>query len=420
MPIMSIVYDNLSAAFILTQRNPTKEDDDEYFKALNKRMENRKNNIFDQDLEIKFNELSKKVGIVDKSLYSYCISMIDTHLDHQEFNNRLSKYNVPLQSERAIFSVAIPSEFYYNYNNVVINEGILVRGIINKKILGSNERGIVMAMYQDLGGEAVTDLISNLSFVLNAYLENVGFTVGIKDCLPTNDKEFQDKMKQHTDETDAKVMNIINIQAKNAYQKKKNEQDIQNILMKSKNVLDDYVMSAAAKDNAFVVMGNAGAKGSASNFAFITSCLGQQMVNGERIQSKLPGARTLPIFPVGTKTAESNGFCYNSLFTGLSPSEMFMSAMGSREGSADTSIQTSNIGNLQRSLVKSNESIHISSEGSVINEDGSYVQFVYGLDGFSPAGVSRYSVNGELRLLPTNTAHLVNKLNNMYKDYIKE
>ena len=256
--------------------------------------------------------------------------------------------------------------------------------------------------------------------MLNAYLENVGFTVGIKDCLPTNDKEFQDKMKQHTDETDAKVMNIINIQAKNAYQKKKNEQDIQNILMKSKNVLDDYVMSAAAKDNAFVVMGNAGAKGSASNFAFITSCLGQQMVNGERIQSKLPGARTLPIFPVGTKTAESNGFCYNSLFTGLSPSEMFMSAMGSREGSADTSIQTSNIGNLQRSLVKSNESIHISSEGSVINEDGSYVQFVYGLDGFSPAGVSRYSVNGELRLLPTNTAHLVNKLNNMYKDYIKE
>lgn len=530
-PLIAIVYDGLTSSYLLTKRNPSKDDDDNYFDSMKKYNEYRKNyerehfpqmedlrrNIINykgrvedmsekeyidyikrkrkehkylneqdvcvrkdvnesDDVRIVYREengksiLSKitiknklisdsedmlkqleksyeekiskeddyseiyknylyysdKVGVMAREIFDYSFGKLikgveditykKSYIPPQLFDlqKRLSKYKVPWLSERALFSATLPSDFYFENKGVVIKDGVMIRGVLSKKVLGTVDDGIIANIYSSKGGEAVVDFVSEFTSVVNGYLENRGFTLGIKDCLPTNSKEMIEKMKKDIVQSEARIMNLMNITPKNKYEADKKEQNIINSLVNHKNIVDDNAMRSAGKDNSFVIMGEAGSKGSASNYAYIVSQLGQQMVDAERIKPKLPGGRTLPVFPVGKDTPETRGYCYNSLFVGLNPAENFMSAMGSREGSADTSIQTSNIGQLERILVKSNESVHIAVDGSVRTDENILVMPIYGYDGFSPVGVSKQSVNGTMKLMPVNTRQLVNKINTIY------
>lgn len=583
-PLIAIVYDGLTSAYLLTKRNPSLEDDNKYFEYLSKyhtyrrdyekkyypqletlrnnvknykgsvdnmsereyidyikskklmnkylyeydvcTKENKKKKESEDEINIEYNAVngklnpikitlknslisndetelklmeksfeqsitkeseyieiyknyryySDKVGIMFDGVFEYCYGKLLKSPDDLTYKKsfvppqlftlkeRLAKYNIPWLSERALFSATMPIGFYFDNKNITIRDGIMIKGVLSKEVLGTVNNGIIANIFSSKGGEAVVDFVSDFTAVVNAYLENEGFTLGIKDCLPaelrsknnkpklreinnsTNLNELKDNIKNdlvqsnstimdltnitlddksiarknNIMQTESSILNLTNTVANSVFEAKKIEDKTINLLGNLKNLVDEGAIESAGQSNSFVIMGKAGSKGSASNYACMTTQVGQQMVDAERIKCKLPGNRTLPVFPVGKNTPDTRGYCYNSLFVGLNPAENFMSAMGSREGSADTSIQTSNIGQLERILVKSNESVHIGVDGSVRTDDNILVMPIYGYDGFSPVGVTQQSINGSMKLLPVNTKQLASKINSIYENYTIE
>jgi len=126
--------------------------------------------------------------------------------------------------------------------------------------------------------------------------------------------------------------------------------------------------------------------GSKINISQMIASVGQQVVSGTRIPEGFV-QRTLPHFPVKSKTPAAKGFVQNSFFSGLTPTEFFFHTMGGREGLVDTAVKTAETGYMQRRLMKALEDLSTQYDLSVRNSSGLVVQFKYGDDGLDPANM---------------------------------
>ena len=140
------------------------------------------------------------------------------------------------------------------------------------------------------------------------------------------------------------------------------------------------------QDNRFVIMVNAGSKGSDLNISQMISCLGQQNVDGKRIPYGFDN-RTLPHFKKYDDSPGARGFVENSFIGGLTPEELFFHAMGGRVGLIDTAVKTSQTGYIQRRLIKGMEDFKVEYDMTVRNHHGKIVQFSYGGDSFDTVRV---------------------------------
>ena len=132
---------------------------------------------------------------------------------------------------------------------------------------------------------------------------------------------------------------------------KTNEQEfetqVNNILNRASNDAGKIGRESLSSDNRFVIMVNAGSKGSDLNISQMISCLGQQNVDGKRIPYGFED-RTLPHFVKFDDSPSARGFVESSFISGLTPEELFFHAMGGRVGLIDTAVKTSQTGYIQR------------------------------------------------------------------------
>jgi DNA-directed RNA polymerase II subunit RPB1 len=169
--------------------------------------------------------------------------------------------------------------------------------------------------------------------------------------------------------------------------------------------INTEVIKSMSKDNRIVQMVDSGSKGGEHNITQMVALLGQQLIEGRRVQYTLQD-RTLPHFSRYDDGVESRGFVQHSFVDGLMPAEFFYHAQAGREGLIDTAVKTSDTGYIQRRLMKSMEDQHVEHDGTVRNVTGSVIQFVYGEDGMDTVAVE--SQECKLALMT---------LENIYRDY---
>jgi DNA-directed RNA polymerase II subunit RPB1 len=166
----------------------------------------------------------------------------------------------------------------------------------------------------------------------------------------------------------------------------------------------DTVIDAAGKtglqslssNNRMVNMVACGSKGSNLNIAQIISLLGQQSIEGKRINYGFQD-RTLPHFKRYDDGAEARGFIESSFVKGLKPAEFFFHAMTGREGLIDTAVKTADSGYMQRQLVKTMEDLMTYHDGTVRDAGGLIIQFAYGDDGTSATKIENQHIGlGEM------------------------
>jgi len=125
----------------------------------------------------------------------------------------------------------------------------------------------------------------------------------------------------------------------------------------------------------------AGSKGSGVNLQMMTTCLGQQSLEGRRVPLT-PAGRTLPCHrPYDNYGFISGGYIFDRFLTGIRPSSFYYHCMAGREGLVDTAVKTATSGYFQRVVIKSIEALRIAYDGTVRDGDGSLVQLLYGGDG---------------------------------------
>ena len=183
------------------------------------------------------------------------------------------------------------------------------------------------------------------------------------------------------------------------------EDDISSALKEVAASINTKVIGSLDKANRIVQMVDSGSKGGEQNITQMVALLGQQLIEGKRVQYTLQD-RTLPHFARYDDGVESRGFVQHSFVDGLMPAEFFYHAQAGREGLIDTAVKTSDTGYIQRRLMKSMEDQHVEHDGTVRNVTGSVIQFVYGEDGVDTVAVE--SQTCELALMT---------LENIYKEY---
>jgi DNA-directed RNA polymerase II subunit RPB1 len=169
------------------------------------------------------------------------------------------------------------------------------------------------------------------------------------------------------------------------------ETKINNILGKAQSEAGREALKNLSKDNRFVIMFNAGSKGTEINIQQMTACLGQQNVDGKRIPYGFEH-RTLPHYTKYDDSPVARGFVESSYINGLSPQEVFFHAMGGRIGLIDTAVKTSTTGYIQRRLIKGMEDLMVNYDMTVRSNKGKVVQFSYGDDSIDTIKVENQEI----------------------------
>ena len=270
-------------------------------------------------------------------------------------------------------------------NNIIdIKDGKYTSGQIDKGILGSGSKGLIHRICNDFGNMASANFIDDLQNIVTEYMNMSSFSVGISDLI--SDSKTNDAIIQVIAEKKMLVKNLIDQTQIGIFENnsgKTNEEEfetqVNNILNKASAESGKIGLKSLSKDNRFVIMVNAGSKGSELNITYMISCLGQQNVDGKRIPYGFDG-RTLPHFTKYDDSPAARGFVESSYINGLTPQELFFHAMGGRIGLIDTAVKTSTTGYIQRRLIKGLEDLMVNYDMTIRTNKNKIVQFSYGED----------------------------------------
>jgi len=281
-------------------------------------------------------------------------------------------------------------------NVIEIKNGTYIRGQMNKSVMGGRSKGLLQRVCNDFGNMASSKFIDDLQNIVTEYMKSSAFSVGISDLISnqkTNDEIIQVITKKKTD-----VKNLIDQVQIGIFENntgKTNEEEfetqVNSILNQATSESGKIGLNSLGKNNRFVIMVNAGSKGSDLNISQMISCLGQQNVDGKRIPYGFE-SRTLPHFTKYDDSPGARGFVESSYINGLSPQELFFHAMGGRVGLIDTAVKTSTTGYIQRRLIKGLEDLMVFYDMTIRTNKNKIVQFSYGDDNIDTTKVEEQSI----------------------------
>lgn len=329
--------------------------------------------------------LSDPDTVIDKyNFYDYMLMLQDGVPDLISLNERLERHSVKPYTGRALFSAFLPPDLYYNRGDVLIIDGVLVHGKLGKSTLGNSSNSLIQIIWNEYGATRVARFITDTYRVIDRWLTNRGFSIGIQDCLLKNPEEGEKQIETILEKSRVRVR-ALGEKFADPLSEERRQKQISMITNEAQAKIGEMIVKEQLNpDNAFKIMIESGAKGAPMNIAQISGALGQQFFMGERIKPSLTGmTRTLPYFPDDIEI-ESRGFVTNSLIKGLTPAEMFMHSMASRQGLMDTALKTADSGSMHHQIVKVMEDMKVAYDGSVRDSRDVIYQFAYGEDGFEP------------------------------------
>ncbi|RLI23627.1 DNA-directed RNA polymerase subunit A'/A'', partial [Candidatus Bathyarchaeota archaeon] len=361
-------------------------------------------------------------AIRDYITAAYLLTRKSTFLNRKEVNKLLVdtgyegplpepeiKEPEPLWSGKQIFSLFIPKGMNYvlkaqicrgcdvckreecEYDAyVVIKNGILVKGVIDRNSIGAEKsESLLHRIIKDYGTEVGKEFLNKICRLLKSFITMRGFTYSFDELELS--PEAERKIKTTIRKSEKNINKLIEELNRGTLER-----------LPGQSLLDSfeiYVMNelAEARDksgrisdadlsesNAGIIMTRSGARGSSLNIGQMTACVGQQSVRGKRIMRGYLD-RALPHFKPKDPSPKARGFVYSSYREGLDPIEFFFHAMGGREGLVDTAVRTQQSGYMQRRLINALEHLRIEYDGTVRNSNGDIIQFRYGEDGVDPA-----------------------------------
>jgi DNA-directed RNA polymerase beta' subunit/DNA-directed RNA polymerase subunit K/omega len=372
--------------------------------------------LSEQDINILSN-YSEKKGInvrVDKDVYNDVLMSITNLPDLKDFEQRLKQHGVAKYSGNGMYSLVFPRDFYYERDSVKIINGIVISGPMTKNHVGPSSNSVVQIIAQRYGLERAAQFITDASYLVQTWMNANPLTVGIEDCTPI-DKEQVKKVEDDIAKTRL-LVESFGSKSDDPIEESIRQKNIKLSLMGVVNTAGSRVLKEKMDiANPLHMMATSKAKGSVENVAQMTSLVGQQFFQGERIKSTMSeGTRCLPYFPENDESIEARGFCVKSYTEGLSPDELIFQQMAGRQGLMDTALNTAETGFLHRKMVKALEDVKVSTDGSVRNANNVIFQYAYGEDGLDPSQMRSFNIGANSVVSFINLNELANEINSTY------
>lgn len=307
-----------------------------------------------------------------------------------------------LYTGKQLFSLFMPKDFNYVITSkwskgtkgpakdVVIKNGQLISGVIDKAAIGAEEPDSVLhRITKDYGNDEAKKFLNSILVMLKQFITHYGFSYGYSDLeLPGKTKE---NIVAGIHETYDKVYDLISQAKKGTLQLSRGlsaeealEAYIVNELSKARDKAGSTADKSFDETNSGRIMATTGARGSSLNIGQMAGALGQQSIRGKRIH-KGYNKRALPHYKENDTNPDARGFVKSNYREGLSTLEFFFHAMGGREGLVDTAVRTQQSGYMQRRLINALEHLKLEYDGTVRDPHGHIIQFLYGEDGVDVA-----------------------------------
>ncbi|PHH65389.1 hypothetical protein CDD81_2493 [Ophiocordyceps australis] len=286
---------------------------------------------------------------------------------------------------------------------VLIQEGELITGILDKSQIGPSSGGLVHSIHETYGPAVAGRLLSCLGRLLSRYLGMRAFSCGMDDLKLTSEGESSRRrellsankvgldiassyvsLDKHKEALDPLLLERL----EEVMRDDKKQEGLDLLVNQGTSHITEAVQKACLPNglekhfpkNQMQTMTTSGAKGSRVNASLISCNLGQQVLEGRRVPVMVSG-KTLPCFRPFETHIRAGGYIVNRFLTGIRPQEYYFHHMAGREGLIDTAVKTSRSGYLQRCVIKGMEGLTVAYDSSVRDADGSIVQFLYGEDG---------------------------------------
>jgi DNA-directed RNA polymerase I subunit RPA1 len=315
-------------------------------------------------------------------------------------------------------------------HNVIIRDGELLRGVLDKSAYGATDFSLVHAVYEAYGPSKAGLLLNALGRLFTAYIQSYsGHSCRMEDLVLTPEadevrrslvqsaynlgaraaKAWADSeggkvpisaLSPDKDDVPLKPVEKASTSAKigellSGSEGPTNFASLDSFMQGQLNPLASTIVKECLPKglavpfpyNTFSVMTTTGAKGSIVNQSQVTCALGQQALEGRRVP-RMSSGRTLPSFAPFDPNPRADGFVMDRFLTGIRPQEYYFHCMAGREGLVDTAVKTSRSGYLQRCLMKHLEELKIGYDYTVRNAENNVVQFLYGEDGLDPTKCS--------------------------------
>ena len=276
----------------------------------------------------------------------------DEILDRIQHIRRIMKEKgkaVQCYTGHGLISLFLPDDFNYEKKNdtnpneptVKIWRGVMYEGTIDKSIVGATQNAIHQVLNKEYGPDTAAHFIDCIQFATTQYLLIEGFSIGLGDCLISQDKNENGVTKE--DEI-RDVVQKCYIEAEGIKETITHpairEIKINAALNKAKDIGLRIAKETLTNNNGFVSTVNSGSKGDYFNICQVIGLLAQQNLKGQRIPLVLNnGKRSLPHYPFGELSPEmeyeSRGFIDRGFLRGLNPRQFYFHAMTGREGVCD-------------------------------------------------------------------------------------
>lgn len=310
---------------------------------------------------------------------------------------------------------------------VIVRDGELLRGILDKSAFGATDHSLVHGVYEAYGPTKAGLLLNAFGRLFTAYIQYFsGHSCRMEDLIlkKGTDQERRELVQRAYNmgsraakawaDSDGGKVEIPNlskvpncdqplkpIEAATTSAKiaellsggegKENAASLDSYMQSQINPLASEIIKKCLPSgleipfpqNTFSLMVTTGAKGSTVNQSQVSCALGQQALEGRRVP-RMSSGRTMPSFAPFDPNPRADGFIADRFLTGVRPQEYYFHCMAGREGLVDTAVKTSRSGYLQRCLVKHLEELKVCYDHTVRDGEGGVVQFLYGEDGIDP------------------------------------
>ena len=281
--------------------------------------------------------------------------------------------------------------------HVVIEDGKLISGIMDRNSLGEESGLMLRNIHQKYGKDFSIDSLGKIFRLGIEYLLRVGFTSALSDTdLPEQAKlKIREDLATARKEVDALIIQF-NEGKLEAFPGKTRQETLElrilEVLNKARNETGRTVANHADKRTNTMIMAESGARGNLLNLAQMAACVGQQAMRGKRIEKGFD-QRTLSHFRKLDLSSEAHGFIENGFKTGLTPAEFFFGSMTGRDSLMDTALRTPKSGYLYRRLANAMQDLKVEYDNTVRDASKKIIQFAYGEDGIDVSKSENGAIN---------------------------
>lgn len=349
-------------------------------------------------LDVKQNLISSKnatnqVGCIVDSITGNYLLGLDTIkkedanqlLYQSQIDGEISKKTI---AGNEVFSMILPKVNFEN-KSVKIKEGEVVKGIIDETLFGNEGGELVMALDKEIGRTKTFETIKKAFNLGKNYLSNRGITISLEDLnvnreIVEESEKIIDKAKKKTDEIieECEKGTLEQIPGKSLEESR--EIKILKTLNEVRTRIGDIVKREFPEQNPVTHMIRSGGGGNILNITQMACCVGQQDLEGKRIDIGYTG-RTLSFFKKGDLSPKSRGFISNPFIKGLRPDEFFFGAVTGRSTLMDTGLRTPKSGYLYRRLANALQDLRKEYDGTIRDSNNNIIQYKYGEDGINVA-----------------------------------